>query len=92
MSKQVAVLEVMSGPQDGRIIPIENETFFVGPIPGSLVTLDYDDRVPKEGVKIMLGETSIIVGEEGEKVPYGNLFRIGQVWLRIIKSERSERV
>lgn len=83
------LLELLSGPEDGRLCPIHNKVVTIGPVPNALVSLDYDPRMPRDGVEVKLEEEAVRVGSESHA--YGKLFQIGQVWMRVLASPQEGR-
>lgn len=77
-----AVLEVMSGPADGEAVPIHAPVVRLGPCEGSLLSLSYDPLVPKEGVELKVGEEGVWIGPSMKD--YGEIFQVGQTWLRVV--------
>jgi len=81
-----ALLEVMSGPEDGKVVLINSEEVVLGPVATAFLSLSYDNTVPQAGLKITLKDEDFLVGEEVKH--YGELFRVGRVWLRILRPQR----
>lgn len=80
-----AVLEVLSGPEDGYTVPIANERFVLGPRADALLKLEYDNHVPEEGFEICIREEKLVVAGLGE-IPFNQPFQVGRVWLRVLKA------
>jgi len=80
------LLEVMSGPQDGETLPVREPWVIVGPVPDALLPLSYDPTVPEGGVRIKLSETGVEIGSSAQ-AGYGELFKVGQVWMRVLAPE-----
>ena len=81
-----ALLEVMSGPEDGKVVLINSEEVVLGPVAAAFLSLSYDNTVPQAGLRISLRNEDFLVGEEVKR--YGELFKVGQVWLRILRPQR----
>ena len=81
-----ALLEVMSGPEDGKVMAINSSKAVLGPVADAVLSLSYDNTVPQNGLKIILREENLLVGTEVKR--YGELFKVGQVWLRILRPQR----
>jgi hypothetical protein len=81
-----AFLEVMSGPEDGKVVTINSSEVVLGPAVGALLLFPYDNAVPQGGVKILLREGDLLVGTEVKR--YGELFKVGQIWLRILRPQK----
>jgi len=81
-----ALLEVMSGPEDGRVIAINSSEVVLGPVADALLSLSYDNAVPQTGLRIILREENLLVGSEVKQ--YGELFKVGHIWLRILRPQR----
>lgn len=80
----LALLEVLSGPEDGVVLPIPNQCFVLGPCTDALLKLEYDSSVPENGVRIYLEENGLYIDGVGF-VSFGTPFQVGQVWVRVCK-------
>lgn len=78
-----AYLQVMSGPEDGETVEVRHTNALVGPVSDALLSLAYDPTVPQEGVRIDIGGDRAQIGDDLQ-VSSGELFRVGQVWMRIV--------
>lgn len=84
-----ALLELLSGPGDGEVLPLNEKEIVLGPVSGALLRLEYDPQVPREGVRIRLLENGVEVGSR--TVLYGEPFQVGQTWMRILVPQREGR-
>jgi hypothetical protein len=55
----------------------------------SFVVIDYDPDFPSGGVRLRLEEGGVRIEVAGDSTPkgYGELFQVGQIWLRVRKEE-----
>jgi hypothetical protein len=85
-------VEVLSGPRDGlsKAWPEGPEEVKLGNDPeSSFLVVDYDPKFPSGGVRLRLEEGGVRIEAEGDSTlkGYGELFQLGQIWLRVRKEE-----